>query len=1127
MAEEENKAGVQPEQQPEQPKSLEQEQREEIEQLFEEVSLGLMVAEAQVDGGFDSYEQFDEFMVTQVGPKHKRLQQIVPQYGMTSKGSDQWKDYLKQLKELTQQNDALITTAREELAIIDLPSTASVTTAAPKDTESNISNEYQRRIEEFKNLINDLNSDFKSGVLLPDGPWRGHSNSLQYLITETTRFEQLVLSPLEASTSVDLREMGYDVRNGVYRESTELQEALYKTIEQTIKLSPGKWKESTKYETEFPQIAELRAILDSSDLTSLSDKEKIVVLERVSDLVVDLQKGFNTSTLTAAEKQVIVNTYLRDVFEYSSIPLKQILDAVNEIQTGKRPNTTEADIIKLRDRFNVFVQIMNSKKYEDAFGNLFGQDIQRLISQSNASGQFEQLEAFYRGEQLNTMGYEQLARLVVSLNVDPFEFHESRKGSQDPYLALVISKVKERLFGPNPDDTPWQNHERERWFVWMSLKFFDDVHQYENQSASGSRYSSIDKSKTLQSDLGLRLLTRDKLERTTFADPEYGPYFEQLIRALKVQAALKPPPESANLQTLPTVQQAKARLSAMNPDELRIHNPVMTQEGQVAFFEGEFYIFSDAVKYGTLASEAVGRNVMSAYFDRVPKPDGLSDELVQMAQDMASRIYTGFTILDESFYELQAATETRGHNTSEDDFGAVHKQTAAAVHRAMRYAKERVDAIAMWGPFKLKQIPDYYFLSTPAKKEFLHFLSMHRKHQNSMFPTELFFEQVEFPGFMQEIFPNTSALFTMQPGERLWISDPAYKGSVTVNESNLTEVLIDHTRKPLVRKNKRGEVYSLDGTTYLGKIKVSSNQTATGAEIEDDSILSGTFEYPDGRVERLPKVKLSINGEDVKISQDIIDTRHYYVALEGMKEVNELIFSKIPGGLDADTILNKSSTGTGTIDTLMSAIGKLKMFPSFAIDKLVYPYLMQYVLQMIQSFKVGRPEERLPLVAEIVRQITRTSHYGGLGRANIKPQIQRVIDNLITENKNEAIQDFAIWKPFHVEMWSDSNDRVRKTVYAKNTVLPHVRWRNDQLVEYLEELWHEEFEGVDPPPLGRSIKATTQRRLWIKQKEWKNETITPKMWHIIKASIYEDKIPTYLNKKAKFEVADEEAKKGH
>ena len=147
----------------------------------------------------------------------------------------------------------------------------------------------------------------------------------------------------------------------------------------------------------------------------------------------------------------------------------------------------------------------------------------------------------------------------------------------------------------------------------------------------------------------------------------------------------------------------------------------------------------------------------------------------------------------------------------------------------------------------------------------------------------------------------------------------------------------------------------------------------------------------------------------------------------------------------------------------MSSVGMLKMFPNYAIDNLIGPYLTYYCHRLLQSYSNTLPRERTRLATMMVEHITQTAAYGGLARSKITRQIKTVVDSLITIGSPEPglIQAFG-----NQEIWFfGRNERTEKSKGLSKKNIQYYRYtREAERNKYLTELWQEERPNEPMPP---------------------------------------------------------------
>ncbi|MFH2021688.1 MAG: hypothetical protein ABIJ33_00180 [Patescibacteria group bacterium] len=759
-------------------------------------------------------------------------------------------------------------------------------------------------------------------------------------------------------------------------------------------------------------------------------------------------------------------------------------------------------------------QVLFDQGFLRQFQSNFSQQIESLRGQSDLMRtKLQELKTAMKEAELMYMPFEQLAKLAVEMKADPFEFAKLRAPSVEPYKFAIAKAAQIRLLGSRKEeDNSAQNRERETWKVWMQLSFMGDKLQVESEKACSSKTAPVlvDQAggkktiTSLEDALSSHLVVREELMRVLAHDRKWGNDFKALIKGAIIQAALKNIPSEMNAEeraNLPTLELAKANLLANN----REREPVMTKRGQVVLFDKRFYVYDPSFSYEALSNVANGRAQLERFMNNFcVNPEAPQDEqrkAHEMAIEFAKKVYITFTLLDDSFVELQSSTQTRSHNGNEPDNLIIHKPLSVSVHRVDRYDRSKDWSQLIWAYYKRNNVPEYFWLSDPVKEEMLERIDAYEEYQNVLFDTP-FFNSLEFPKFLEFLFPTPRALTELQKGEYIWVAGclPETEGYIPGEEKR--EYLVDCQNKVIAQRTDDGQVFLADGRTKIGQIRegVSGGSNEGGAK---------SFTFEAGQTASFASVRIPVAGVEggVKLAGDSNERDLYYIAASGLEQALKITFAALPAQLSSSQILDSIQSGkSGALNEMFSAWGQAKMFPFENLDKLITPILGHYVFRLIAAYHDDTPERRRFLLTEMFNRLGRSSKYGGLSRKNLSEQITKILSYITITNGER--QKVGAYRNISLPKWGDGGTVIEQVSKdAANSIRPYKDYRDKQLIQFLKTYWQREHPGEPMPPIGEDIGSTTRISLWKKSQRARFRNISQAQEDLISQSQWKKPLP--------------------
>ncbi len=815
-----------------------------------------------------------------------------------------------------------------------------------------------------------------------------------------------------------------------------------------------------------------------------------------------------------------------DAFELEVAPITTLLDELEGLVLNPSLRTQyivgkRTDVISMRSK-------LTNSAFQNTYGELFAKSIS-LIQQriNNAVSTLDDLLPRVEEIELENMPFFELVELVLKEKADPYLFGELRKPHTDAKKQMIATIAQRRLFGSRREGvSSAENQEREVALVYLQMHLMSDKLQYQGEKASGQKWAETtlaDKTtgSALEGSMEDHLVSREEWLRVTAYNQEWGSDFRQLLDAVTVQVALKSVPPGVNSNTLPTVEEARGELSASN-DERKV---IMTKKGQLVLFKGRFYLYNPAISYESLTDDKTGRASLRKFFEsfRVVDDDATRTagspvyrESHKRAVDFAELAYTSLTLIDDSFEELQASTQTGAHNEGEKNKLFVFNPLSTCVHAVERYKKPAYWLQMMYAYYNLNEIPGHYFLSDPVKEKMLWRIEQFKRHQKVYFDTP-FFGNLKPPAFLETIFPTTRAFVELQKSkdhegkvvsEYLWVASKDHPDR---------EVLVDSDNTIWAQRADSGEVYSADGNALLGKISGAMSSVSSASSVdssvgtaEDSGIL---FTDISGNVSEWANtsIKQRVGGVERKIPLGKKPTNRglYWTAFKGIERAMNLTFAAFPANLSKHQILEDHQSGKGgMLNELFTAWGMAKMFPSEGISTLLEPILGHYVFRLLSAFPSRLPEERVELITEMIEQLGQTGSYGGLGSEALAKQVEAIIKSLTTTSTNGQRQVVDAYRNKKIERWKPGGrESWEEVVDFADSVRPAVDYRQPELIEYLIAYWQHEKRGVQMPPIGMGLTTSAQIAFWRKSQTIGFRSLTPDQESLIRQAQWLENMP--------------------
>ena len=192
---------------------------------------------------------------------------------------------------------------------------------------------------------------------------------------------------------------------------------------------------------------------------------------------------------------------------------------------------------------------------------------------------------------------------------------------------------------------------------------------------------------------------------------------------------------------------------------------------------------------------------------------------------------------------------------------------------------------------------------------------MARLRQDSFFDTSNCFEQLDFPGFLELSFPESSSLFTANDSEQLWVVhedcidvDEQFEvttggvSSLASSRGKFTHKLLRGDGKVLAYRDDKAQVYTAAGN-LIGKMElapdvssVCRNRSKEGRKGRStrESRLRGYFQYAtnprlgsnSGKRVLIKDAKIDLgSGDSTGMVDDVTSRTLYYTALRGWKSI--------------------------------------------------------------------------------------------------------------------------------------------------------------------------------------------------------------------------------------------------